>query len=149
MLVSEALRSIDSSCSDYGVQHLFLFVCFFFKKSIKIIFKKNIWLFIGLMGWVYKQQVNFSYPLSAKGGGCSIILLTEESSLQYSCTLCTSWMVLYMCFNVLKYADFMLWPSYRIPDVCLTSYLGGVRERFPSGQVAKPTQIDCFVHTNL
>lgn len=24
MLVSETLRSIDSSCSDYGVQHLFL-----------------------------------------------------------------------------------------------------------------------------
>lgn len=44
------------------------------------------------MGWVYKQ-VNFSYPLSAKGGGCSIILLTEESLLQYSSTLCTSWMV--------------------------------------------------------
>lgn len=44
------------------------------------------------IGWVYKQ-VNFSYPLSAKGGGCSIILLTEESLLQYNSTLCTSWMV--------------------------------------------------------
>lgn len=37
--------------------------------------------------------MNFSYPLSAKGGGCSIILLTEESLLQYSSTLCTSCMV--------------------------------------------------------
>lgn len=83
------------------MEYNIFFCLFFFKKSIKIIFKKIFgcsWFFVLWVESTNNKWTSVIHCLPSKGGGCSIILLTEESSLQYSSTLWTSWMVLYMCF---------------------------------------------------